>query len=177
MISDKEKSIKVETLRDMISYCPETGDLKWKERYNCGFYGFNAKYAGKRCFTVADRKGHLTGTFLGKTLRSHRVAWSIYYGEWPDGQIDHIDGNPNNNSIKNLRICENDVNCRNKGIYKNNTTGWNGVSFHKGTGRWAAKYRKNYKHKFIGYFNCPTSAGIAVAIAQRKDEFSIRHGT
>lgn len=34
---------------------------------------------------------------------AHRVIWKLAYGKDPENVIDHIDGNPANNSLENLR--------------------------------------------------------------------------
>lgn len=52
----------------------------------------------------------------GVNILAHRLAWLIYYGEWPEDQIDHIDGCRSNNSILNLREADNGVNGRNKKV-------------------------------------------------------------
>lgn len=56
------------------------------------------------------------------------VVWFLAYGEWPLQEIDHIDGNPTNNLLKNLRLATRSEQCRNrvsgkagrvnKGVYK-----------------------------------------------------------
>lgn len=56
------------------------------------------------------------------------VIWFLIYGEWTLQEIDHIDGNPLNNSPENLRLATRSEQCRNriagksgranKGIYK-----------------------------------------------------------
>lgn len=58
----------------------------------------------------------------GKEYRAHRIIWSLFYGEIPEGcLIDHIDGNRSNNKIENLRLAtreQNNVNRRKVGDNK-----------------------------------------------------------
>src|SRR3546814_6128350 len=60
---------------------------------------FNNKHAGKPALVAPSRAGHLCGHVKGIPLLAHRVAWAIHYGEWPNGQIDHINGDPSDNRI------------------------------------------------------------------------------
>jgi len=39
----------------------------------------------------------------GRMTGYHRMVWFWHYGKWPKGQIDHVDENPLNNRIENLR--------------------------------------------------------------------------
>lgn len=62
----------------------------------------------------------------------HRVVYSLHYADLNESyQIDHIDCNPLNNSIKNLRIATGQENQRNRPIQKNNKVGSKGVSINK----------------------------------------------
>ena len=62
---------------------------------------------------------------------AHRVIWTLIHGYIdPELDIDHIDGNPWNNSIMNLRLVSKSDNQRNRRKMKNNSTGMNGVGLH-----------------------------------------------
>lgn len=174
-MTEKEKRITPREVSRLLKYDTETGKLYWKSRVdNAG--GFNVKFAGKEAFTSTERKGYKNGRINGDNMKAHRVAWAIHYGEWPEDQIDHINGDKSDNRICNLRPATNEYNCRNKGMSSRNTSGYNGVSLCKRRGVWVGKYKKDYIDINVGTFNCPTSAGIAVMRAQMKDGFNDGHG-
>lgn len=59
----------------------------------------------------------------------HRVIWAIVHGSIGETEmIDHIDGNPFNNKLENLRIGTPALNARNSSKHCNNKTGYTGVS-------------------------------------------------
>jgi len=68
---------------------------------------------------------------LGRHLKGHKIVWALNNNfENQDGlHIDHIDGNPSNNKIKNLRLVDPILNARNKPMLKSNTSGIHGVCF------------------------------------------------
>ena len=58
----------------------------------------------------------------------HRVVWYLCTGEDPkEYEIDHIDGDVDNNKIENLRKVTREVNVRNAKMRKDNKTGLNGI--------------------------------------------------
>lgn len=60
----------------------------------------------------------------------HRVIWKLFYGSVDKNLvIDHIDGNPLNNNIANLRLVTLSENLRNKSILYRNKSGVTGVYF------------------------------------------------
>mgnify|MGYP000232644080 CR=1 FL=1 len=95
-----------------------------------------------------------------KQIRSHRLAWFIYYGELPN-VIDHIDKNKLNNRITNLRSCTDQENNFNRGIYSNNTSGYKGVSWNKRCKKWTSHINSNGSLIRLGSFDCPKKASKA----------------
>lgn len=66
----------------------------------------------------------------GNTVRVHRIVWEMFNGEIPENMtIDHIDRNPLNNKINNLRCVPQSTNNKNRKKPSNNTSGRTGVNF------------------------------------------------
>jgi hypothetical protein len=175
MVTKKEKEVPVHLVRELLSYNLETGKLVWKLRNPpCG--SFNGRYAGSEAFTCIEKKGYRNGRINGVNMKAHRIAWAIHYGEWPDDQIDHINGNPSDNRINNLRQVGNMENCHNKSIPSNNTSGYIGVTWHKRMNMWQAKYRIECKDVHVGYFNNPKEASVALSNSMQSAGFHKNHG-
>ncbi|HDT6063955.1 TPA: HNH endonuclease [Enterobacter kobei] len=63
--------------------------------------------------------GYYQVKISGISYGAHRVVWSIANGEIPQGMtIDHIDRNPENNEISNLRLADKYLQARNRKPYK-----------------------------------------------------------
>ena len=83
-------------------------------------------------------RGYLRVSHDYRSYLLHRVIWLISHGEFPKGQIDHINQDKLDNRLSNLRDVSNIENCRNKGISRKNTSGFTGVYFDKTISRWNA---------------------------------------
>jgi hypothetical protein len=90
----------------------------------------------------------------------HRVVWLWHHGTLPD-MIDHINGNPCDNRIENLRECNNAQNCQNRKVSAANSSGFMGVSWYEPNKRWRAYIKLNGKRKHLGYFKTPEEASEA----------------
>ena len=88
----------------------------------------------------------------GDTYLLHRVIWLYEYGEFPHGQIDHINGNKKDNSISNLRVVNTHENSLNQATPKNNSTGFVGIYFDKIKRRYRARISDNGKRVSLGSF-------------------------
>lgn len=73
-----------------------------------------------------------------KLYRAHRLAWLYMYGCFPEGILDHINRDRQDNKIDNLRIASKQQNAYNSKLNKKNTSGFRGVSWHKASNKWRA---------------------------------------
>lgn len=113
---------------------------------------------------VGKRAGHPVGSqiksgyvhiFLaGHTHKAHRLAWLYMYGEWPSGQIDHINHNRADNRISNLRDVTCAVNHQNRKRRSNSAAGVIGVTFHRRDRRWQAHIEVCGTPRYLGSYIC-----------------------
>jgi len=74
------------------------------------------------------------------------------HGEWPDGLIDHINGETQDNRLHNLRVVDHTGNGQNRRLGKNSSSGVLGVFLFKPTGKWRAHIRHNGRQIALGDF-------------------------
>lgn len=99
--------------------------LRWKRVYNKSSTVKIGDVVG------SNDKGYWRVHALGGHYKAHKIVWALNNNfQNQDGlHIDHIDGNPSNNCIENLRLVEHTLNARNKPMMKSNTSGIHGVCF------------------------------------------------
>lgn len=78
---------------------------------------------------------------------------------------DHINEDKLDNRRANLRIATNAENLQNRGKYRTNTSGFKGVSWDRGRGKWRANIGVNGKYIHLGYFTTPEAAHEAYCAA------------
>lgn len=108
----------------------------------------------------SDVKGYLRFEVRGVTMSVHAAIWMIHNQmNIPDGHVvDHKDLDYTNNHPSNLRLASRGQNCYNVGLYKNNTSGYKGVSFDSTKGVWIAQIRVDGKNRNLGSFSTAESA-------------------
>jgi hypothetical protein len=150
-------------LRQALRYDPETGVF-------IHALPGGRKKPGKIAGTISHNHGNSYRTlWIGNvTYRASRLAWFFTYDEWPQGQIDHINGDGLDNRIANLRLATNSQNMANRRHNRNSTSPYKGVSYVKKWGRWVARIQKDKKRVEIGYFFTPEEAHAAYVAAARE---------
>lgn len=170
-----------EDLRKVLRYDPSTGKLFWLPRPLEMFKTeqaaktFNSRFAGKEAFT-ANSHSYRQAHVLGKKVLAHRTAWAIHYGEWPNDQIDHINGMRHDNRIVNLRLASYVDQRRNAAIPCSNTSGVIGVSWHKASRKWRSTITVSNKQIALGYFHNFDDAKLARTKAEIEYGFHANHG-
>ena len=111
-----------------------------------------------------DGKGYLSVSIGSCSLKLHRAIFLMHHGFLPK-YIDHIDGNPLNNKIENLREANRQQNMYNSKLRKNNTSGIKNVFWIKNLNKWHVKFIVNGKSKCFG---CYSDISEASAVANQK---------
>ncbi len=97
-------------------------------------------------------RGYIRLVIDGHGVLAHRLAWFYVHGQWPDGEIDHINRVPNDNRIENLRVATRSENLINKGLDSRNTSGVTNVTFDGKRNRWTAQVRRHGRQYNLGRF-------------------------
>ena len=129
---------------------------------------WNTRFAGKEALYCKNSRGYPKGRIWGKHYFAHRVIWAMARDAWPIDQIDHINGDPSDNRIANLRACTHAQNMQNQRIGRSNTSGLKGVSWSIAASKWKAKISNNKKVHYLGVFENIEDAHAAYAAAAKK---------
>ena len=175
-------------LRKMLRYEPETGNLYWRERtpdmftatssrsvdHKCN--NWNSGNANKEAFTAKRYYGYRVGGINNIIFRAHRVIWAIVHGVWPEGEIDHINHDTDDNRICNLRAVTHYENGRNQKLRKSNTSGTMGVCWAKERNMWCSRAKTGGKTIHLGYFLKKSDAISARKAAEIEYGYHANHG-
>lgn len=142
-------------LSTKLSYNSRTGIFTWLMG-GTKFKKLIGKPAGHK-----DPKGYVIIHMSKTSIKAHRLAWFFVYGEDTKRFIDHIDGNPSNNRISNLRKSTNQQNTCNQKINCTNKSGYKGIYKITNTRKWGAKIIYKGKAYYLGRFDSPKAAAKA----------------
>ena len=135
----------VERVRELFDYNPKTGYLISRT---------SKRKAGKPIIgtPINRKKSGWTITMLredGSMLRTNygRVVFAWHYGRWPDGEIDHLNRDPRDNRISNLREADRFTQTQNRSCFNY------GAYWNKAARKWVAQIRIKDKKEFLGCYN------------------------
>ena len=147
------KELTAEILRELVSYDSATGEFRWRVKVSnvhAGTIAGSLKVSGYRALMV-DRTLYY----------AHRLAWLYTYGKWPKDQIDHINGERDDNRLANLREATHAQNGRNIPWNTRNKSGFRGVSWAVRRGKRHAQINITGAVRSLGYFTTPEAASAA----------------
>ncbi len=157
-------------LKKILDYNPDTGLFIW--------------LVSSGSAKVGDIAGSPDNSNLGNMRLNYKkvkyvlahLAWMYVYGRFPTKLIDHINGNPQDNRISNLREVNYSENNKNKAIGKNNSSGVMGVAWFKAGNKWKAYISVDGKKIHLGYFHKFSEAVDVRKLAEVAYGFSDTHG-
>jgi hypothetical protein len=161
----KPRDVTKEDLQEMVRrFDLVEGKIYYKETFS------SRAMKGLEAGTVNNVTGYQVVGIKGRLFLVHRIIYYLHYGVWPgDFQIDHIDGAKTNNKPENLRLVTNKQNNRSyRKPYKNPTSKYRGVYWHKASNKYKATIRHNNKYIHLGLFTQEEEAALAYNIAAEK---------
>lgn len=149
----------ISELRKIFSYDQRTGLITWIK-------GSLRWPSGRVAGSFDKGTGYIIVTLRSTAMRGHRLAWALHYGEWPEDEIDHINGIRNDNRVENMRNATRETNNQNiRTATKANASGILGVRF-KG-GSWMSSIRVKGRAIHLGSFGSAEAAHQAYVDAKR----------
>jgi len=159
MVRRNADSLTPETLRELLAYEPETGVFRWLQKTSRATVG---DVAG-----AVRGRGYLAVCIRGTQHYSHRLAFYWMTGQWPEGVVDHKDGNRKNNAWSNLRDVSKSINGQNQRRATSiSTTGLLGA--HRCRGKFKAEIVVNRIPIHIGVFDSASLAHEAYLKVKRE---------
>lgn len=168
--------LKKDLIEELLKYDSESGKLLWKARPLSYFkskracHSWNGRYSGKEAGGLHPR-GYIFVKLLGTTYAAHRLIWILHYDNIVYN-IDHIDGNPANNLIANLRDVPQKENAKNQKKSKSNTSGVTGVYWFRSCNKWGSIIGQ----KYLGVFDSFDEAVKARRDSEVENNYHKNHG-
>lgn len=140
----------IKEIEEQLSYNPETGVFTWIQTEQ-------KRWIGKEAGSI-NSAGYRQISLKNSVFYAHRLAFCYMTGNWPEKQIDHINGNRSDNRWSNLREVSHLVNSQNrKG---------KGVTLIKRG--WKAQLTVNYQCKNLGCYATEEEAYAVYLEAKNK---------
>lgn len=164
----------LERVNELLRYDPISGKLFWKKTTT------NRVKVGDEAGTFSKGRGYIKIQVDNKLYPLHRIAILLSTGVYDKTvQVDHINHDRSDNRLENLRVVSHAANMRNLSLRNTNKTGVTGVIVEytpKGTKRYRANIRYNYKKIYLGNYDTLEEAAAARKAAEKLYGFHPNHG-
>lgn len=133
--------ITAEKAKELFNYID--GEIYWKKQNNRHPIDKPAGYV--------NSNGYRLIKYQGKQIYAHRLIW-IMHGNVLQDQIDHINRNPLDNRIENLRNADYSSNAFNTELRSDNKSGVRGVSWCNTYKKWTVQlfdHKKKITKRFV----------------------------
>jgi hypothetical protein len=109
-----------------------------------------------------NNRGYRRISINNRQYKEHRLAWLYIYDKWPRADIDHINGDPSDNRLCNLREATRSQNIAGMRAVSGRIRG---VNWYRRDRKYRAKIRFNGKDIYLGSFDNPQEAAVAYDFA------------
>lgn len=132
-------------LKELLIYDAETGYFWWREAE------YPRRVSGLAGWTGPPPTSYVRIGIDGVVYHAHRLAWLYVHGRWPTNHIDHINRNPSDNRIENLREATRSQNHGNRKRRSDNSSGYKGVGRHSAH-QWRAQIQVAGRRMHLGLY-------------------------
>lgn len=153
--------ITADQLRAHCDYDPMTGAFTRRESHR--------RWKAGTVMTGTESHGYKLIWLMGKQRAAHRLAWLWMTGEWPEADIDHINGCRTDNRWINLRHVDRSTNLENMRHAKSNNRSTGMLGAYPSTkGRFTSRIQVRGVDKYLGCFSSAEEAHAAYISAKRE---------
>lgn len=151
-------------LNYLLEILPESGNVLWKNPPGLRGSFLVGKPAG--CFRHKLKYVHIC--LDRKIYKRHRLIWFFVHKRWPINDIDHINGNKQDDRLCNLREATRSQNMFNSKLKRNNSSGRKGIVWDKRRLKWRVRMVVKQNEIYVGRFDSFNEALAARVIAEQK---------
>lgn len=164
--------MKAEDFHKYLTYNPETGSLIWKPRPSEWFSSansartWNTRYAHQVAGTVGFH-GYRYVNFFRRKYQAHRIIITMESGSEPPEEVDHINGQRDDNRLANLRSVTRSQNRMNSSLSRRSSTGVKGVKRRTDCDRWEARVRDPVSKEYVASLHTTFEEATRVVALRR----------
>jgi len=147
-----------ERLREVLRYDAATGVFRWHIK-PCHQMNAGDVAGAKHC------AGYVQMRVLGRVYLAHRLAWLYVTNQWPEGLIDHANGDRSDNRFSNLRLVTRSQNAANASCHRDSASKIKGVYWSRQRHRWRAEICVSGRRIHIGLYDSKDAAAAAYSAA------------